>query len=112
MVYGTGLENRRRVMPSVGSNPTASVLFKILYVTDNTMTEQERLFLIGLRELTIRTGITIGGCGCCGSPYLDKIGDTECTVNDSDGYVLCPEVKWVSLNDKYDFDRYGTDIVK
>ena len=76
------------------------------------MTDQEREFLIGLRELTIRTGMTIGGCGCCGSPFVDKMEDKERTVIDSSGYVLCPEVKWVSPNDAYDFRKYGADIVK
>lgn len=28
-------------------------------------------FLTELGELSKRYGIVIGGCGCCGSPYLD-----------------------------------------
>jgi len=27
-------------------------------------------FLEGLAELTKKKGVAIGGCGCCGSPYL------------------------------------------
>ena len=35
-------------------------------------------FLTELTELTLKYGVTIGGCGCCGSPYLTDInGDTE-----------------------------------
>jgi hypothetical protein len=30
----------------------------------------ERQFLSGLTDLTIRTGISVHGCGCCNSPYL------------------------------------------
>jgi hypothetical protein len=37
---------------------------------------QERIkaFLGDLSELSIKHGITIGGCGCCGSPSLDDWG--------------------------------------
>lgn len=37
------------------------------------MTDEEKRmteFLEGLTELTKKTGIAVGGCGCCGSPYL------------------------------------------
>ena len=35
-------------------------------------------FLEKLSELTMAYGIAIGGCGCCGSPYLmDRDGSTE-----------------------------------
>lgn len=35
-------------------------------------------FLEKLNELTLSYGIVIGGCGCCGSPYLlDRDGSTE-----------------------------------
>lgn len=29
-------------------------------------------FLRSLSKLSKQTGITIGGCGCCGSPFLDQ----------------------------------------
>lgn len=35
-------------------------------------------FLEKLGELSLSYGIAIGGCGCCGSPYLINIdGETE-----------------------------------
>ena len=36
------------------------------------MTKEERIkkFVQGLFELAKETGIAVGGCGCCGSPYL------------------------------------------
>ena len=40
-------------------------------------------FLTELGELSKRYGIVIGGCGCCGSPYLDYMdGDTRVTASD------------------------------
>jgi len=30
----------------------------------------KKAFLEGLTKLTKRHGITIGGCGCCGSPWI------------------------------------------
>lgn len=33
--------------------------------------EQVATFLIELTALSRKHGISIGGCGCCGSPYLD-----------------------------------------
>ena len=33
--------------------------------------EQTEAFLAELAALTIKHGIQIGGCGCCGSPFLD-----------------------------------------
>jgi len=34
-------------------------------------TEKEAAFLIELSELTRKHGIAVGGCGCCGSPFLN-----------------------------------------
>ncbi len=43
------------------------------------MNEAERklAFLLELRELTIKHGIAIGGCGCCGSPWLYETTDVS-----------------------------------
>ena len=32
--------------------------------------EAEKIFLDMLATLTIKHGFAIGGCGCCGSPYV------------------------------------------
>lgn len=34
-------------------------------------------FLTELTELTIKHGIAIAGCGCCGSPYLTPLAEGE-----------------------------------
>jgi hypothetical protein len=38
---------------------------------DQTYEAREEAFLAQLTELTKRYRIKVGGCGCCGSPYLD-----------------------------------------
>lgn len=40
-------------------------------------TTEIRLFLFELTLLSRKHGIFIAGCGCCGSPYLVEIDDTE-----------------------------------
>ena len=42
--------------------------------------EKKREFIRELTKLTRRTGVIIGGCGCCGSPYLT----VEKPVNDGE----------------------------
>lgn len=67
--------------------------------TDNTplpkyqLTPEELEFLIGLTELSKRTGVAIGGCGCCGSPSLENISEGNARI--VGGYIL----------DYYDGDR-------
>jgi hypothetical protein len=41
------------------------------------MTHTEAEFLKGLAQLTLKHGIAIGGCGCCGSPWLRKLEAEE-----------------------------------
>lgn len=53
--------------------------------------EKRDAFLRDLHELTQRYGIAIGGCGCCGSPYLYEVNPSECThyrVDDNDELTL------------------------
>lgn len=34
--------------------------------------EKMRAFLKGLTKLSTKYGLVIGGCGCCGSPFVSK----------------------------------------
>lgn len=60
------------------------------------MNDNERLekFLRDLSELSEAYDLWIGGCGCCGSPYIMK----------GNGEVIGNELK-VNINDEYDTDE-------
>jgi hypothetical protein len=42
---------------------------------NNPQTKEERQdkFLAELTKLTMKYGVAIGGCGCCGSPFLTHL---------------------------------------
>ena len=78
-----------------------------------TKKERKRQFLIGLTKLTRETGITIGGCGCCGSPSIDEASDAELSDPDAGyGYGYAGEVAWISHADDYDWKNFSDSIVR
>lgn len=77
------------------------------------MKDNEHEFLVGLTELTKKTGIAIGGCGCCGSPYLSEV-----EIGPNDGYKIDSDddfiqnIAWMSEADnKIYFEKYKSNIV-
>lgn len=77
-------------------------------------TEDERKvqFLLGLAKLTRETGIAVSGCGCCGSPSLDAFDLSAEDARAGYGYGYAGEVRWISPNDKYDWEKYRESIAK
>lgn len=86
------------------------------------LTQNEIQFLLGLRELTLKWGVTIAGCGCCGSPFLceQEIVDTleqggYCSGSGDDEnifFVRPPSEK--ETNDlflKRNWEEYGEKII-
>ena len=47
------------------------------------MKEDYTEFLAELTQLSIKYGFVIGGCGCCGSPYITN---SQVISDDEDGY--------------------------
>jgi len=45
------------------------------------MENKIREFIKGLDELSAKTGIAIGGCGCCGSPLIREKKENTNLVN-------------------------------
>ncbi len=64
------------------------------------ITDAEKEFIIGLEELTRKTGIVISGCGCCGSPFLSEQDIT--TNQEESGYGWGDsDIQWMAFDDKY-----------
>ena len=75
-------------------------------------TKKEEAFLIELEALTRSHQISIGGCGCCSSPYLTHIGPEDLLGTSGYGSGQREEVLWVSKADSYDWANYRDTIVK
>lgn len=70
---------------------------------------REHKFMLELTALTRKHGVSIGGCGCCGSPWLD----TEADISDErSGYSMSSgEVRWIAPSDKYGWEHYADGII-
>lgn len=67
-------------------------------------------FILELRQLTLKHGVAIGGCGCCGSPWLDENADVS---DERAGYIYgSEELRWIAPGNKYDWENYAADIVR
>jgi len=78
-----------------------------------TKEDREKEFMTGLAKLTRETGITIGGCGCCGSPSLNEGSDAELSDPEAGyGYGYAGEVRWISHVDDYDWKNFSDSIVR
>jgi hypothetical protein len=73
------------------------------------MTDDERNFIIELEALSRKYKVLVGGCGCCGSPYLTKISD-ECEWDEREGYTYEDRLDWLEMDD-YDWDEMKGKIV-
>jgi len=74
------------------------------------MEDNKREFIIRLEKLTRETGVSIGGCGCCGSPFLRELKKEE--LHDSAGYSYGDQVIWVSKMYMDEWDEHHKGIIK
>ena len=74
-------------------------------------TPKELEFLLELTALTRKHGISIGGCGCCGSPSLEKadVSDERAGYKIEEGWEI---LAWVAPTDEYLWDEYKDNIVR
>ena len=68
---------------------------------------EEEQFLIELRELTMKHGIAIGGCGCCSSPWLEKVDVSDNRA----GYSCDDKLQWIAPSDEY-WENDSGNIIK
>ena len=69
------------------------------------LTDKQIKFIVGLNKLTRETGVLIGGCGCCGSPFIYDASEDD--LGDKSGYGFYdgrPDegLNWISENDRRD----------
>jgi hypothetical protein len=76
------------------------------------MDENKIKFLQGLEKLTRETGVSIGGCGCCGSPFLSELEIKDLVFEcgyaaEENGDKVC----WISQSDEYDW-KYSRHLIR
>lgn len=74
--------------------------------------QKERAFLIGLEKLTRETGVIIGGCGCCSSPFLMELEEEDSDPQSGYGFGYDGEVCWMNPSNEYNWKHYADSIVK
>ena len=67
------------------------------------MTPKESDFLTELEILTRKHGIAIGGCGCCGSPWLEELSDKRLALTYT--YHYSDKVLWDNLDSEENIQR-------
>jgi len=57
--------------------------------------QREKQFILGLEKLSRETKLKIFGCGCCGSPCLEDLEESELTENAGYSYGYNGELSWI-----------------
>lgn len=73
------------------------------------MDENTKNFIIELEALSKKYGKYIWGCACCGSPSIEDL--SIAASDESAGYAYEDELRWVSKDDSYNWNKLGDKIV-
>ena len=68
--------------------------------------EAAKAFILELEALTRKHGISIGGCGCCGSPWLDTVKDPACKESGYSVIKDTEELGWLAPTGNATSDWY------
>lgn len=73
--------------------------------------EARRLaFILELNELTRKHGVSVCGCGCCGSPWLNEDADVS---DERAGYgETVSGLRWIAPSDEYSWTQYSAGIIR
>jgi len=66
--------------------------------------EQYTAFLCDLEEISRKHGIVIGGCGCCGSPFMNAMGrktEGQCCYA---SFMNGSDIKWMTKTEAEDLE--------
>lgn len=77
-----------------------------------SFTEKQRAFLIELEALTRKYQLAVAGCGCCDSPRLDELDDSQFDERAGYGTDGVCEIAWIAPEGNWDWDHYSESIVK
>ena len=66
------------------------------------LSAKRRAFVLELRDLTMRHGVAVGGCGCCESPFLLDVD----TSDERAGYGIASrtggQLTWLEAGESFD----------